>query len=464
MESFIIDENGEIIDEQDRLTLDQLKELEEQESELSKKLVEKLYDLQEYKDLVDVRDRIKHKKDIRPEYATEVIPIPAKEQRKGMLNALKDIALDNIEDCINYKGDEQVYLQFINRIHGLKDEWKAFRRTNVDNHNYYIAKAKFMLDSYSYNNAVLMIDAYKDYKFHKNLAEQGKEKEKIIETAIKPNNYTEPTKEETKANSKKEEKTSAETANKEEQEPEENKPTNEEENKEIELTDEEKELKELEDLIEEQKKIYRKLKRKTKHDLKMRSIINRSYERERFRNLSMEEFSFRLECFRILNNAYIIPELSKFAPLLHYKYYSGATVMESAKFVLNIADIIKNRVLEVKRIEKQQINGEQEIEELEEKHTYKEFINMVYEDYKDDGNRGSVNNELRKLERALADYLIEREKKLISGYEFFERFEKANEELDKKNLMIEFAKTMERYKEVTESLKYMATKKPKKRG
>ena len=55
MESFIIDENGEIIDEQDRLSIDQLKELEEQEIELSRKLVEKLYDLQEYKDLVDIR-------------------------------------------------------------------------------------------------------------------------------------------------------------------------------------------------------------------------------------------------------------------------------------------------------------------------------------------------------------------------------------------------------------------------
>ena len=187
------------------MALEQLKELEEQESELSRKLVEKLYDLQEYKDLVDIRDRIKLKKDIRPEYATEVIPIPEKEQRKGMLNALKDIALDNIEDCVNYKGDEQLYSQFINRIHGLKDEWKAFRRTNVDNYNYYIAKAKFMLDSYSYNNAVLMIDAYKDYKFHKKLAEQGKEKEKIIETAIKPKHYTEHIKEEINADSQKKE-------------------------------------------------------------------------------------------------------------------------------------------------------------------------------------------------------------------------------------------------------------------
>ena len=45
MESFIIDEIGEIIDEQDRLALEQLKELEEQESVLNRKLVEKLYDL-----------------------------------------------------------------------------------------------------------------------------------------------------------------------------------------------------------------------------------------------------------------------------------------------------------------------------------------------------------------------------------------------------------------------------------
>ena len=458
MESFIIDENGEIIDEQDRLALEQLKELEEQESKLSRKLVEKLYDLQEYKDLVDVRDRIKHKKDIRPEYATEVIPIPIKEQRKGMLNALKDIALDNIEDCVNYKGDEQLYLQFVNRIHGLKDEWKAFRRTNVDNYNYYIAKAKFMLDNYSYNKAVLMIDAYKDYKFHKKLAEQGKEREKIIETAIKPNNYTEPTKEETKADSKKEEKTSTETANKEEQEPEENKPTNEEENKKIELTDEEKELKELEDLIEEQKKIYRKLKRKTKHDLKMRGIANRRYERERYRNISVEEFNFRLECCRILDNAGNIPELREFAPLLNYKYYCGASIIESSKFVLDFDEILKNRALEVQRNEEKKKNKEQGIEAPEEKYTYNEFIEMAYEYFNNDKNRGSVNNELRKLERALANYLIEREQGFVSGYEFFERFEKANEELDKKDLMIEFAKTMERYKEATESLKYMVTK------
>ena len=463
MESFIIDENGEIIDEQDRLALEQLKELEEQESKLSRKLVEKLYDLQEYKDLVDVRDRIKHKKDIRPEYATEVVPIPAKEQRKGMLNALKDIALDNIEDCVNYKGDEQLYLQFINRIHGLKDEWKAFRRTNVDSYNYYIAKAKFMLDSYSYNKAVLMIDAYKDYKFHKKVVEQGKEREKIIETTIKPSNYTESVKEETKAGSqKKEEKSTTGIVNIEKQEPEENKPTNEEEKKEIELTDEEKELKELEDLIEEQKKIYRQLQRKTKHDLKMRGIANRRYERERYRNLSVEEFNFRLECCRILDNAGNIPELREFAPLLNYKYYCGASIIESSKFVLDFDEILKNRALEVQRNEVKKKNKEQGIEELEEKYTYNEFIEMAYEYFNNDKNRGSVNNELRKLERALADYLIEREQGLISGYEFFERFEKANKELDKKDLMIEFAKTMERYKEVTESLKYMATKKPRK--
>ena len=374
------------------------------------------------------------KKDIRPEYATEVIPIPFKEQRKEMLKALKDIALDNIEDCINYKGNEQLYLQFINRIHGLKDEWKAFRRTNVDNYNYYIAKAKFMLDNYSYNKAVLMIEAYKDYKFHKKLAEQGKGKEKIIETAIKPNNYTEPTKEETKAEEQREEK------------------------KEVELTDEEKELKELEDLIEEQKKIYRKLKRKTKHDLKMRDIANRRYERERYRNLSVEEFNFRLECCRILDDAYNIPELRRFASLLHYKYYSGVTINEASKFVLDFDEILKNRALEVKRKEEKKKDKEQGIEEPEEKYTYKEFIDMAYEYFNNDKNRGSVNNELRKLERALADYLIERENKLISGHEFFERFKKANDKLDEKELMIEFAKTMEQYKETTESLKYMATK------
>lgn len=87
---------------------------------------------------------------------------------------------------------------------------------------------------------------------------------------------------------------------------------------------------------------------------------------------------------------------------------------------------------------------------------------MIYEYYKDDGKRGSVENQLRNLEKALADYLIEREQGFIFGYEFFERFEKANKELDKKDLMIEFAKTMDRYKEVTESLKYMATKEPRK--
>lgn len=360
---------------------EQMDELLEQEEKLREKVKNVLSNLPEYKQLIYVQEMIKNEKAKKEPYKTVVEKIDLKEQRKIIAEALRDIALENLEYCTSYKGDEEKYLEFVNRIHGFKDEWKAFRRTNVDNFNYYLAKAKFMLDSFTYDYCVLLVDEFKDYERLLNSVEREKFLNGIGQQVI----------------------------------------------------------------IE--RELYKKLKNKTKRDVKIKQYREQIYKRQRYKNLGFEEFCFRLESVRLLNNASQIPELREFAPLIHYKYFCDASVIETSRMIYDLDDMMK-------LASKNNWN----IEETQEKLSLKEYYNIVDDYYNDTKHRGSVNNELRKLEKALANYLISREKDLISGFEYYEKFKKVNKSLDEKDLLIEFAKTMKNYKETTESLKNMTIK------
>ena len=374
-----------------------MEKLYEKENELSQKVQFYLMNMPEYNELVDVRAQIKNKSEIRNEYDSAVIKLSIDEQRKMMDEALRDIALSNIEYCTSYNGDEEKYLKFVERIHGLKDEWKAFRRTNVDNFNYYIAKAKFMLDQYSYNYCVLLVDAYKDYKRYLTLDDRVKFIKGIGAKILQ------------------------------------------------------KDIDELGNVIPADE-MLRKIKSKTNREINHREVLEKKYKKNRYRNLNYDEFMFRLECFRILNDAYEIPELREFAPIINYKYFCGASIVETSRFIYNIEELIDLRSKEIKKDNKD-----------EDLHTYNEFLDMANQYYDTDNNRSTVNTTLRNLEKALAKYLISREKDYITGLEYFEKFRQVEKDLDEKELMIEFAKTMERYKETTESLKNMTAKLPRKK-
>lgn len=360
---------------------EQMDELLEQEEKLREKVKNVLSNLPEYKQLIYVQEMIKNEKAKKEPYKTVVEKIDLKEQRKIIAEALRDIALENLEYCTSYKGDEEKYLGFVNRIHGFKDEWKAFRRTNVDNFNYYLAKAKFMLDNFAYDYCVLLVDEFKDYERLLNSVEREKFLNGIGQQVI----------------------------------------------------------------IE--RDLYKKLKNKTKRDVKIKQYREQIYKRQRYRNLGFEEFCFRLESVRILSNASQIPELKEFAPLIHYKYFCDASVIEASRMIYDLDDMMK-------LASKNNWN----VEDTQEKLSLKEYYNIVDDYYKDTKHRGSVNNGLRKLEKALANYLISREKDLISGFEYYEKYKEANKSLDEKDLLIEFVKTMKTYKEATESLKNMTIK------
>ena len=364
---------------------EQMDELLEQEEKLRDKVKDVLSNLPEYKQLIYVQEMIKNEKAKKEPYKTVVEKIDLKEQRKIIAEALRDIALENLEYCTSYKGDEEKYLEFVNRIHGFKDEWKAFRRTNVDNFNYYLAKAKFMLDNFAYDYCVLLVDEFKDYERLLNSVEREKFLNGIGQQVI----------------------------------------------------------------IE--RELYKKLKNKTKRDVKIKQYREQIYKRQRYRNIGFEEFCFRLESVRILSNANQIPALKEFAPLIHYKYFCDASVIETSRMIYDFDDMMK-------LASKNNWNAE----ETQEKLSLKEYYNIVDDYYKDTKHRGSVNNELRKLEKALANYLISREKDLISGFEYYEKFKEANKTLNEKDLLIEFARTMRTYKETTESLKNMTIKNNKK--
>ena len=364
---------------------EQMDELLEQEEKLRDKVKDVLSNLPEYKQLIYVQEMIKNEKAKKEPYKTVVEKIDLKEQRKIIAEALRDIALENLEYCTSYKGDEEKYLEFVNRIHGFKDEWKAFRRTNVDNFNYYLAKAKFMLDNFAYDYCVLLVDEFKDYERLLNSVEREKFLNGIGQQVI----------------------------------------------------------------IE--RELYKKLKNKTKRDVKIKQYREQIYKRQRYRNIGFEEFCFRLESVRILSNASQIHELKEFAPLIHYKYFCDASVIEASRMIYDLDDMMK-------LASKNNWN----VEDTQEKLSLKEYYNIVDDYYKDTKHRGSVNNELRKLEKALANYLISREKDLISGFEYYEKFKEANKTLNEKDLLIEFARTMRTYKETTESLKNMTIKNNKK--
>lgn len=385
----------------------EMEELFEKENELNRKVQFYLTNLPEYNELIYVRDLIKHKSKFKYEYSTVVEKLSIEEQRKIMNKALKDIALNNIDECLTYNGDEERYLEFVNRVHGLKDEWKAFRRTNVNNFNYYLAKAKFMLDTYSYNYAILLVDAYKDYKRYLTLDDRAHFIKGIGATILQ------------------------------------------------------KDIDELGHIIPNADKMLKKLKSKTDRELKQREALEHIYKKNRYRNINYDEFIFRLDCYRILHEASNIPELSEYAALIHYRYFIGASIIESSRFVLDFDELISNRINEFKKDE--QKSKDQGIEGQEPKYTTNEFLQKIDKYFESEKNRGSVNNMIRKLEHALAEYLIAREKDYISGLEYFKKFEQAKKDLDNKELMIEFAKTMERYKEVSESLKNMNTKLPRKK-
>lgn len=360
---------------------EQMDELLEQEEKLREKVKDVLSNLPEYRHLIYVQEMIKNEKAKKEPYKTVVEKIDLKEQRKIIAEALRDIALENLEYCTSYKGDEEKYLEFVNRIHGFRDEWKAFRRTNVDNFNYYLAKAKFMLDNFAYDYCVLLVDEFKDYERLLNSVEREKFLNGIGQQVI----------------------------------------------------------------IE--RELYKKLKNKTKRDVKIKQYREQIYKRQRYRNLGFEEFCFRLESVRILSNASQTPELKEFAPLIHYKYFCDASVIETSRMIYDLDDMMK-------LASKNNWN----IEEAQEKLSLKEYYNIVDDYYNDTKHRGSVNNELRKLEKALANYLISREKDLISGFEYYEKYKEANKSLNEKDLLIEFARTMKNYKETTESLKNMTIK------
>ena len=365
---------------------EQMDELLEKEERLREKVKDVLSNLPEYKQLIYVQEMIKNEKAKKEPYKTVVEKIDLKEQRKIIAEALRDIALDNLEYCVTYKGDEEKYLEFVNRIHGFKDEWKAFRRTNVDNFNYYLAKAKFMLDNFAYDYCVLLVDEFKDYERLLNSVEREKFLNGIGQQVI----------------------------------------------------------------IE--RELYKKLKNKTKRDVKIKQYREQIYKRQRYRNIGFEEFCLRLESVRILSNASQIPELKEFAPLIHYKYFCDASVIETSRMIYDLDDMMK-------LASKNNWN----VKKTEEKLSLKEYYNIVDDYYKDTKHRGSVNNELRKLEKALANYLISREKDLISGFEYYEKYKETKKFLDEKDLLIEFAKTMKTYKETTESLKNMTIKNNNKR-
>lgn len=113
-------------------------------------------------------------------------------------------------------------------------------------------------------------------------------------------------------------------------------------------------------------------------------------------SMSQEEFEFRLEYVRLLNNAYNIPELAEFTELIHMHGFCGLS---------------EDKLADYKGI-----------------------------------NIGSAENDLKKLYKALAHVLQDRDKNYITGKAFFERRDKCNINLDVKDKLIELGKLIEIYK------------------
>ena len=131
-------------------------------------------------------------------------------------------------------------------------------------------------------------------------------------------------------------------------------------------------------------------------DENMKNHYDMVKNKRRLSSMPMDEFEFSLEYVRLLNNAYNIPELAEYTELIHMYAFCGLSEKELAEY---------------------------------------KGINI-----------GSVENDLKKLYKALAHVLQDRDKNYILGKDFFERRDKCNANLDVKDKLIELGKLIEVYK------------------
>lgn len=117
----------------------------------------------------------------------------------------------------------------------------------------------------------------------------------------------------------------------------------------------------------------------------MRQHYKLMKNRKKINKMTQEEFEFRLENVRLLQNAWIDPELSQYSTLIHMFSFSG-------------------------------LSGEQ--------------LASMFE-----LNRGSIENDVKKLYTALAHVLEMRDKNYITGKEFLEQRKLAEEKVEKTELI-----------------------------
>jgi len=181
-------------------------------------------------------------------------------------------------------------------------------------------------------------------------------------------------------------------------------------------------------MIEEREKTHQKLifmKDRCKHATEM----------------DFDEFLFKKRYVGILLNAYAIPELCEFAPLIDIRYMYGCSIIETGQMLLtqnvygkNCED--KNRVIAINR-KKKKITAE------------------------DNARRGSVNNEIRKLENALAEYIMLYDKSLITTQQFLDMHQKTDEELSLEAQKVELGRLIDEVKEQKRILLSLGSKPPK---
>lgn len=125
------------------------------------------------------------------------------------------------------------------------------------------------------------------------------------------------------------------------------------------------------------------------HEKLLDPYMKQHYElmknKKRVSKMSQEEFEFRLENVRLLENAWIDPELSQHSMLICLHSFNG--------------------------LSEEQLSSMKNV------------------------NRGSVENDLKKLYTALAHVLERRDKNYICGKEFLEQRELAEENVEKKELI-----------------------------
>lgn len=125
------------------------------------------------------------------------------------------------------------------------------------------------------------------------------------------------------------------------------------------------------------------------HEKLMDPYMRQHYElmknRKKINKMTQEEFEFRLENVRLLQNAWIDPELSQYSTLIHMFSFSG-------------------------------LSGEQ--------------LASMFE-----LNRGSIENDVKKLYTALAHVLEMRDKNYITGKDFLEQRNLTEEKVEKTELI-----------------------------